>query len=109
MWNFLQRRELSFIFLLAQANKTTSQDLFQHIHNEDPSSHDAQTLDSATADQAKEQEKAHFPEMHSDEEDEEEDSEMKSALLEENDELPVSDAILQSRVSREGNQGRRGA
>ena len=47
--------------------------------------------------------------MHSDEEDEEEDSEMKSALLEENDELPVSDAILQSRVSREGNQGRRGA
>ena len=32
--------------------------------------------------------------MHSDEEDEEEDSEMKSALLEENDELPVSDTIL---------------
>jgi len=78
------------------------------MHNEDPSSHDAQTLDSATADQAKEQEKANFPEMHSDEEDEEEDSEMKFALLEENDELPVSDAILQSRVSHEGNQGRRG-
>ena len=85
--------------LLAQANKTTSQDLFQHVQNEDQSVHDAQTLDSATADQAKEQEKAHFPEMHSDEEDEEEEEEMKSALLEENDELPVSDAILQSNMS----------
>lgn len=84
--------------LLAQANKTTSQDLFQHMQNEDPSSHDAQTLDSATADQAKEQEKAHFPDMHSDGEDEEEE-EMKSALLEENDELPVSGAILQSNMS----------
>ena len=69
------------------------------MQSKDSSSHDAQTLDSATADQAKEQEKAHFPEMQSDEEDEEEDSEMKSALLEENDELPVSDAILQSNMS----------
>jgi len=84
--------------LLAQANKATSQDLFQHMQNEDPSSHDAQTLDSATADQAKEQEKAHFPDMHCDGEDEEEE-EMKSTLLEENDELPVSGAILQSNMS----------
>jgi len=91
--------------LLAQANKTTSQDLFQHVQIDDQSSHDAQTLDSATAEQAKEQEKAHFPEMHSGGEDEEEEEEMKSALLEENDELPVSDAIkhvshvLQSNMS----------
>jgi len=83
--------------LLAQANKATSQDLFQHMQNEDPSSHDAQTLDSATADQAKEQEKAHFPDMHSDGEDEEEE-EMKSALLEENDELPTPDKPQQSRL-----------
>ena len=77
------------------------------MQNEDPSTHDAQTLDSATADQAKEQEKAHFPEMHSDGDDEGEE-EMKSALLEENDELSVSDAILQSNMScHEGNQGRR--
>ena len=91
---------MSFIFtaLFSQANKTTSQDLFQHMQNEDPSTHDAQTLDSATADQAKEQEKAHFPEMHSDGEDEGEE-EMKSALLEESDELSVSDAILQSNMS----------
>lgn len=60
------------------------------MQNEDPSSHDAQTLDSATADQAQEQEKANFPEMHSDGEDEEEDSEMKTVLFEENEELPVS-------------------
>lgn len=105
MRNSWQRVELSFIFLyLLQANKTTSQDLFQHIQNEDPASHDAQTLDSATADQGKEQEKANFPEMHSDGEDEEEDSEMKSALLEEDEELPVSVAILQSPVTHEGNQ-----
>ena len=95
--------------LLAQANKTTSQDLFQHMQNGDTSTHDAQTLDSATADQAKEQEKAHFPEIHSDGEDEEEE-EMKCALLEENDELPVSDEILQSnmlvtRGTREGGGG----
>ena len=81
------------------------------MQNEDPSTHDAQTLDSATADQAKEQEKAHFPEMHSDGDDDGEDEgeeEMKSALLEENDELSVSDAILQSNMScHEGNQGRR--
>ena len=68
------------------------------MQNEDPSTHDAQTLDSATADQTKEQEKAHFPEMHSDGEDEGEE-EMESALLEENDELSVSDAILQSNMS----------
>lgn len=78
-----------------QVNDTTSQDLFQHIQNEDSSSHDAQTLDSATADQAKAQEKANFPEMHSDEEDEEEDSEMKSSLLQENEELPVSVTNIQ--------------
>ena len=72
------------------------------MQNEDPSTHDAQTLDSATADQAKEQEKAHFPEMHSDGDDDGEDEgeeEMKSALLEENDELSVSEAILQSNMS----------
>ena len=77
------------------------------MQNEDPSTHDAQTLDSATADQAKEQEKAHLPEMHSDAEDEEE-KEMKSALLEENNELSVSDAILQLNLSvmrRPGKEG----
>ena len=79
------------------------------MQNEDPSTHDGQTLDSETADQAKEQEKAHFPEMHSDAEDEEE-KEMKSALLGENDELSVSDAILQLNMSvmrgtREGGGG----
>ena len=80
------------------------------MQNEDQSSHDAQTLDSATANQAKEQEKAHFPEMHSNGEDEEEEEEMKSALLEENDELPVSDATLQSNMSvmRGTGGGRRG-
>ena len=78
------------------------------MQNEDPSTHDAQTLDSATADQAKEQEKAHLPEMHSDAEDEEE-KEMKSALLEENNELSVSDAILQLNLSvMRRDQGRRG-
>ena len=58
------------------------------MQNDDPSTHDAQTLDSATADQAKEQDKASFPEMHSD--NDEEDSEMKTALFDENEELPVS-------------------
>ena len=58
------------------------------MQNDDPSTHDAQTLDSATADQAKEQEKASFPEMHSD--NDEEDSEMKTALFDENEDLPVS-------------------
>ena len=78
------------------------------MQNEDPSTHDAQTLDSATADQAKEQEEAHFPEMHSDAEDEEE-KEMKSALLGENDELSVSDAILQLNMSvMRGTRVRRG-
>ena len=77
------------------------------MQSEDQSSHDAQTLDSATGDQAKEQEKAHFPEMHSDREDEEDDEEeeMKSALLEENGELPVSDATLQSNMSVMGGTG----
>lgn len=76
------------------------------MQNEDPSSHDAQTLDSATADQAKEQEKANFPEMHSDREDEEDDSEMKTALFQEDEELPVSVVILQSRFSLDVGVGR---
>ena len=74
-------------FCLFQANETRSQDLFQHIKNDDPSTHDAQTLDSATADQAKEQDKADFPQMQSENE---EDEEMKAALFDENEELPVS-------------------
>lgn len=71
------------------------------MRNDDPSSHDAQTLDSANADQAKEQEKANFPEMNSDGEDEEDDSEMKTALFQENEELPVSVVIFQSYFSQD--------
>ena len=64
------------------------------MRNDDPSSYDAQTLDSATADQAEKQDKAKFPDMHSDGEDKEGDSEMKTTLFEENEELPVSSTIL---------------
>ena len=78
------------VLCLFQANETRSQDLFQHMKNDDPSTHDAQTLDSATADQAKEQEKANFPQMQSDNEDDDEDEEMKTPLFDENEELPVS-------------------
>ena len=80
----------TLILCIFQASETRSQDLFQHMQNDYQSTHDAQTLDSATADQAKEQEKANFPEMHSDNEEEEEDTEMKTALFDENEELPVS-------------------
>ena len=59
------------------------------MRDQDQSAHDAQTLDSATADQAHEQEKAAFPEMFSDKEDEDEDSEMSPAWPEENEEPPV--------------------
>lgn len=61
------------------------------MRNDDPSSHDAQTLDSATADQAETQDKANFPEMYSDVEDDEGDS--KTALYD-NEELPVSTIII---------------
>lgn len=54
----------------------------------DSSTHDAQTLDSATADQAKDQEKANFPDTYSDTEDD--DTEMKTALFDDKEELPVS-------------------
>ena len=83
---------------LFQANETKSQDLFQHMRNDDPSSHDAQTLDSATADQAETQDKANFPEMQSDcedeDEDEEADSETATTLLDDNEELSVSTVIF---------------
>ena len=72
----------------SQTNETRSQDLFQHMQSDDSSTHDAQTLDSATADQAKEQEKANFPDTYSDTEDD--DTEMKTALFDDKVELPVS-------------------
>ena len=71
-----------------QTNETGSQDLFQHMQSDDSSTHDAQTLDSATAGQAKEQEKANFPDTYSDTEDD--DTEMKTALFDDKEELPVS-------------------
>ena len=58
------------------------------MQSHDSSTHDAQTLDSATADQAKEQEKANFPDTYSDTEDD--DTEMKTALFDDKEELPVS-------------------
>ena len=58
------------------------------MQSDDSSTHDAQTLDSATADQAKEQEKANFPDTYSDTEDD--DTEMKTALFDDKEELPVS-------------------
>ena len=58
------------------------------MQSDDSSTHDAQTLDSATADQAKDQEKANFPDTYSDTEDD--DTEMKTALLDDKEELPVS-------------------
>ena len=58
------------------------------MQSDDSSTHDAQTLDSATADQAKEQEKANFPDTYSDTEDD--DTEMKTALFDDKVELPVS-------------------
>lgn len=58
------------------------------MQSDDSSTHDAQTLDSATADQAKEQEKANFPDTCSDTEDD--DTEMKTALFDDKEELPVS-------------------
>lgn len=64
------------------------------MRNDDPSSHDAQTLDSATADQAETQDKVNFPEMHSDGEDDEGDSKTETALLYDNEELPVSTIII---------------
>ena len=72
----------------SQTNETRSQDLFQHMQSDDSSTHDAQTLDSATADQAKDQEKANFPDTYSDTEDD--DTEMKTALFDDKEELPVS-------------------
>mgnify|MGYP001799847918 CR=1 FL=1 len=41
-------------------------DIYQHMTDESQGQHDAQTLDSATADQASHQEGAVFPEMQSD-------------------------------------------
>ena len=58
------------------------------MQSDDSSTHDAQTLDSATADQAKEQEKANFPDTYSDAEDD--DTEMKTAFFDDKEELPVS-------------------
>ena len=58
------------------------------MQSDDSSTHDAQTLDSATADQAKEQEKANFPDTYSDTEDD--DTEMKTALFDDKEEIPVS-------------------
>lgn len=58
------------------------------MQSDDSSTHDAQTLDSATADQSKEQEKANFPDTYSDTEDD--DTEMKTALFDDKEELPVS-------------------
>ena len=58
------------------------------MQSDDSSTHDGQTLDSATADQAKEQEKANFPDTYSDTEDD--DTEMKTALFDDKEELPVS-------------------
>ena len=81
------RPQFVYIFC-SQTNETRSQDLFQHMQSDDSSTHDAQTLDSATADQAKDQEKANFPDTYSDTEDD--DTEMKTALLDDKEELPVS-------------------
>ena len=58
------------------------------MQSDDSSTHDAQTRDSATADQAKEQEKANFPDTYSDAEDD--DSEMKTAFFDDKEEVPVS-------------------
>ena len=58
------------------------------MQSDDSSTHDAQTLDSATADQAKDQEKANFPDTYSDTEDD--DTEMKTALFDDKEEIPVS-------------------
>ena len=81
------RPQFVYIFC-SQTNETRSQDLFQHMQSDDSSTHDAQTLDSATADQAKEQEKANFPDTCSDTEDD--DTEMKTALFDDKEELLVS-------------------
>ena len=82
---------------MSQANEAKRQDLFQHIHNDESTNYDAQTLDSATADQAEEQEKGNFPDMDSEaDKDEDDDYEMQSAFLEDKDEFPVSSLCLLS-------------
>lgn len=85
------------LLLLSQANEAKRQDLFQHIQNDVSTNYDAQTLDSATADQAEEQEKGNFPDMDSEaDKDEDNDYEMQSAFLEDKDEFPVSSLCLLS-------------
>lgn len=66
------------------------------MQSDDSSTHDAQTLDSATADQAKEQEKANFPDTYSGAEDD--DSEMKTAFFDDKEEVPVSGFFFPSSV-----------
>lgn len=86
-----------FVFFWSQGNEAKKQDLFQHIQNDEPANYDAQTLDSATADQAEEQEKVNFPDTNSEaDKDEDDDYEMKSAFLEDKDEFPVSSPCLLS-------------
>ena len=62
------------------------------MRDDDKSAHDAQTLDSATADQAKEQEGATFPELLSDEEEETPDEES-NALWKEKEDLKVWEVL----------------
>ena len=101
-YNYLRKLNISFrnfylLLLLSQANEAKRQDLFQHIQNDESTNYDAQTLDSATADQAEEQEKGNFPDMDSEaDKDEDDDYEMQSAFLEDKDEFPVSSLCLLS-------------
>ncbi|KAK2570712.1 Midasin [Acropora cervicornis] len=83
----------------AEANEAKRQDLFQHIQNDVSTNYDAQTLDSATADQAEEQEKGNFPDMDSEaDKDEDDDYEMQSAFLEDKDEFPTPERPQRSRM-----------
>ncbi|XP_074625737.1 midasin-like [Acropora palmata] len=83
----------------AEANEAKRQDLFQHIQNDVSTNYDAQILDSATADQAEEQEKGNFPDMDSEaDKDEDDDYEMQSAFLEDKDEFPTPERPQRSRM-----------
>ena len=71
-----------------QDKEKKTADQYQHMREDDPLDHDAQTLDSATADQIKEQEGTAFPELLSDNEEEGRDEKM-DTLQREMEELKV--------------------
>ena len=89
----IQNNDHEFVIVQNEPRKT---DVYQHLADNYKGQHDAQTLDSATAEQASQQEGSAFPELQSDEEEGEEEMTEASLLWKEREQNEVMTQCLSS-------------